>query len=151
MAAEISLPVSLDDVAEAMSMTMRDTIEWYLDTQTGEVLMISSDMTEDDEMREAIEENADERFQRIPEMEPHESYEIMEDFVATVEDGGLRLRLSDAIAGKGAFRRFKNVLLDVPTERERWFAFEADRQRQGAIDWLCSIHIISTWKPTSPA
>ncbi len=146
---ERPLPVSLDDVAEAMSMTMRDTIEWYLDTQTGEVLMISSDMTEDDAMREAIEENVDERFEHIPGMEPHASYAFMKDFVETVDEDGLRLHLSDAITGKGAFRRFKNVLLDVQTERERWFAFEVDLQRQGAIDWLRSIHIVSTWQATS--
>ena len=31
-----------------------------------------------------------------------------------------------AIDGKGAFRRFKDVLLAFPAERERWFTYRAD-------------------------
>ncbi len=145
-----SLDVNLDDVAEAMGMTMRDMIEWYLDTHTGKVHMISSEMTEDDAMRQEIEEDDGDRYKRIDEIEPHEAYTVMEDFIATVQELRLRDRLSDAIVGKGAFRRFKNALMSAEPERERWFAFEAERQRQAAIDWLQSLGIVSTWTPPKP-
>jgi hypothetical protein len=42
-----------------------------------------------------------------------------------VSDQPLRERLLIAIDGKGAFRRFKDVLLAFPAERERWFAYRS--------------------------
>jgi hypothetical protein len=38
--------------------------------------------------------------------------------------------------GKGAFRNFKNVLLDHPKERELWFQFRDQRLHQRIFDWL---------------
>jgi len=55
-----------------------------------------------------------------------EQYRWMERFVSSVPEGPLRDRLLIAIDGKGAFRRFKDVLLVFPAERERWFAYRAD-------------------------
>ena len=51
----------------------------------------------------------------------------MEDFIATVEGERLAELLEVAIKGKGAFRRFKDVLLNYPEERVRWFEFKDDR------------------------
>ncbi len=62
----------------------------------------------------------------------------MADFVATVDDRGLRQRLSDAIVGKGAFGRFKQVLQSAPAERDRWFEWEAERLEEEARAWLAS-------------
>ena len=50
----------------------------------------------------------------------------MEQFVGSVLDQVLRERLLVAIDGKGAFRRFKDVLLAFPAERERWFQYRSD-------------------------
>ena len=45
-------------------------------------------------------------------------------------------RLGRAIQGRGAFRAFKDVLLDQACERERWFAFRDARQRARVLEWL---------------
>ena len=50
----------------------------------------------------------------------------MENFVGSVTDEPLRERLIISIDGKGAFRRFKDVLLAYPAERERWFSYRAE-------------------------
>ena len=50
----------------------------------------------------------------------------MERFVGSVVDEPLRERLIISIDGKGAFRRFKDVLLAYPAERERWFSYRAE-------------------------
>ena len=42
----------------------------------------------------------------------------------------------DELAGRGAFRRFKDVLARWPGELERWHAFSAERQRGRARAWL---------------
>jgi hypothetical protein len=57
-------------------------------------------------------------------------------FIATVSNLRLQNRLERAIRGKGAFRHFKDVLLNYPQERERWFQFSNERMRQRVLDWL---------------
>src|SRR5262245_62129658 len=60
----------------------------------------------------------------------------MERFVGSVPDGALRERLVMAIDGKGAFRRFKDVLLAFPAERERWFSYRAELLHWHMHNWL---------------
>jgi hypothetical protein len=58
-----------------------------------------------------------------------DGYRDMERFIGTVRDRGRADRLDIAISGRGAFRRFKDVLARWPAELERWYAFSAERQR----------------------
>jgi hypothetical protein len=60
----------------------------------------------------------------------------MERFVNLVQDQALRERLMVAIDGKGAFRRFKDVLLAFPAERERWFAHRSELLHLHIQTWL---------------
>jgi hypothetical protein len=53
----------------------------------------------------------------------------MEAFVATVTDPDRADRLSIAISGRGAFRRFKDVLARWPDELERWYRVSNERER----------------------
>jgi hypothetical protein len=70
----------------------------------------------------------------------------MAEFAGTVRDVRLRDRLEVALDGRGAFRRFKNALLDFPAERKRWFAFRDERLRTVAREWLEEEGI----EPTTP-
>jgi hypothetical protein len=63
-------------------------------------------------------------------------YADMEEFVMRVRDPRARHMLARAITGRGAFRRFKESLLDYPELRSAWFAFHDARGEQRAIDWL---------------
>ena len=65
----------------------------------------------------------------------------MQAFIATVEDDHLAELLEVAINGKGAFRRFKDVMLNYPEERERWFQFKDDRMKERAREWLDDIDV----------
>jgi len=65
----------------------------------------------------------------------------MERFVGAVADLPLRERLLVAIDGKGAFRRFKDVLLAFPAERERWFAYRSELLHLHIQTWLDHLHI----------
>jgi len=56
----------------------------------------------------------------------------------------LKIDLSErafAMERAGAFRRFKDTLLDHPAERERWFAFQKALQIERAREWLVSIGV----------
>jgi hypothetical protein len=65
-------------------------------------------------------------------------YRDMEDFAARVREPRTRDLLERAIAGRGAFRRFKDALLDYPDLRRAWFAFHDTRGERRAIEWLAS-------------
>jgi hypothetical protein len=146
---------------------------YYLDTETGEVVMVTDE--EHSELEKLYEHVYDEtgeehvpfdevlahsnlpdwqkdavadahrvrsgfgdRFIRVEPEDSHEGYRDMEAFIETVGDQRMQNRLRKAIDGRGAFRRFKEVLLDQPPERERWFAFKSARLRERIVDWLRS-------------
>jgi hypothetical protein len=62
----------------------------------------------------------------------------MEDFIETVPDSDRAGRLSSAISGRGAFRRFKDVLALWPAELDRWFVFSDERRSGRARAWLAA-------------
>ena len=76
------------------------------------------------------------RYIRVPRDESRDAYRDMEAFVPTVDDGSLQAQPWRAIEGRGAFRRFRDVLADHPHERDRWFAFKEARLRERVLDWL---------------
>jgi len=68
----------------------------------------------------------------------HEGYRDMEDFLATVEDDERADKLSIAVSGPGAFRRFRDVLERWPEDQWRFYAFTEERRRARARSWLVS-------------
>jgi len=50
------------------------------------------------------------RYLAVPEADSDEGYRDMERFILTVQDAALQNHLWNAIEGRGAFRRFKDVL-----------------------------------------
>ncbi len=143
----IELEVAFDNSSPDMS--------YYLDLETGSVVLVTSEAIHalQDEDEEDVEsgkasdwfQNAiddarrvaadDVRYVVIPSPNAAEEYDSMRDFIATVANESLRERLWGAIQG-GAFRRFRDVLLDYPDERQRWFEFEQECDMQHILDWL---------------
>ena len=136
-----TLHIDLDELCSAMEDSSYEH-EYYLDLETGEILFISEYMDDEESgrLRNNIEEGSD-RYERIPRAESHEGYEDMEDLIATVKDEHLVELLEVAINGRGAFRRFKDVLLRYPEERERWFQFKDERMQERALEWLEDIDV----------
>jgi hypothetical protein len=138
-AASRRVAVTWDDLE--MALTGNPTSwTYYLDVRTGEVQMVPIDRLDDDGPWPSADEIDDgvDRGDLVP-VEPLESsvqYRWMAEFAATVRDLGLRERLEIALAGRGAFRRFKSALLHDLAERDRWFAFRDARLRAAARDWL---------------
>ena len=69
-------------------------------------------------------------------------YRDMEDFIAGVREPRARDALERAIAGRGAFRRFKDALLDYPELRRAWFEFHDARGERRAIEWLAEQELV---------
>jgi hypothetical protein len=133
--------VNLGELCEAMENSSYQH-EYFLDVQTGEILFISDYMDDEEtrQLKDRIEEDSG-RYERIPKAEPNEGYQDMVDFIATVDNERLAELLEVAINGKGAFRRFKDVLRNYPQESEAWFKFEDGRTEERALEWLSDIGI----------
>ena len=166
------LKINFDEVQKAMEDVVRDTFDYYLDLETGEVAAFSeeilgearlrlydsdSDEMDDDteyvefdeepelpewmldEIELAIEILLDEeRFIRIPERSSSMAFESMAEFADSVGDPVLKENLSSALDGKGAFRKFKDTLIDYPKERKRWHGHNAKVMKNEITDWLAS-------------
>lgn len=147
-----------------------DLISYYLDLETGEVIVITGEergLLEsiyesyyDDQsetvdwvsafekepltdlereqllIADRVEVGLGDRFIPIPPEGSREGYQDMQAFIVTVHSQRLQERLERAISGRGAFRNFKDVLLDYPAERDRWFQFKRERLQQRILDWL---------------
>jgi hypothetical protein len=144
------VPVNWDDLEMALTANPG---EWscYLDLRTGEVQMLPVDrLGADPDWPSEDEIDAGVDAGHLVHVEPLGSsveYGWMAEFGATVGDARLRDRLEVALQGRGAFRRFKNALLDFPAERGRWFAFRAERLRAAAREWLAKQGIEPTIPP----
>lgn len=112
--------------------------EHYLDLETGEILLVSDEVMLTDEVEEIYEriDSERDRYLDIPTDSSREGYRDMEAFAETVEDENLKEKIWIALDGRGAFRRFKDVLLGYPEKREEWFKFQEQRLKQRVMDWL---------------
>jgi hypothetical protein len=115
-------------------------IESYLDVVSGEVISVTDGEADTPEKRRRIEDNAA-NFIKIEPASSREQYRWMEKFVSALPDAALRERLIIAIDGKGAFRRFKDVLLNYPTERERWFTYRGELLHYHIQGWLTQLQL----------
>jgi hypothetical protein len=153
--------MELDAAFQSGSWEMR----YYLDLETGEVVMVTDEIAgyleepPDRELRDwmqralqearQIEEGYGTRYIAVPQADSHEDYRDMERFIGTVRNPRLRDRLCRAIEGRGAFRYFKDILAEYPAERERWFAFK-DRRIYERISWWLESEGIEPTNPIEP-
>jgi len=128
------LAIHWDDLETAVERNAPDT-ESFLDLQTGQVVSIVSGEPEAPALKRNVASNIG-NFIRVDPASSREQYRWMEKFVSSVSDEPLRQRLIIAIDGKGAFRRFKDVLIAYPAERERWFTYRADLLHWHIHNWL---------------
>lgn len=119
----------------------------YLDLETGQVIAIcaADQLEEDAELCKLIDEECD-RFLVLPKQDSRCDFNEMVRFSDQVTDKQLQEKLEIALNGRGAFRRFRDVLFDYPQEREAWFAFSNERKCQRLKRWLDAneIEIIDT-------
>ncbi len=81
------------------------------------------------------------RYVRIPERYSAEAHQVMSEFLETIEDHVLRGELTHALNGKGAFRRFKDILITYPKERKRWHGYNAQAMKKVIMEWLKALEI----------
>ncbi len=148
----VQLELDWDALEIAVERNANDT-ESFLDLTTGKVVTVAAGDVEAAARRQQITANLND-YLRVEPVSSREQYRWMEKFVGSVGEETLRDRLIMSIDGKGAFRRFKDVLVGYPAERERWFSYRADLLHWHIHNWLLAHEIGSTvpapWGDVSP-
>jgi hypothetical protein len=151
------LKVDVEDIAMIMENQDRFGNQYYLDTETGETVVIPEELMSALEEGESCEGlpawelellprakeifEGNERYEEIPTRPSHEAYDIIINFVSDVKDGRMRSRLESALHGRGAFGRFKDTLKEYPQIEKEWFKFKAEKDKEKVKEWLESIGI----------
>ena len=128
------IPVDWEALEDAFENNAPE-VHSYLHLGTGEVLRVVDGIA-DPEMHARIA--LDSEYVRVEPVSSREQYRWMERFIPMVEDEELKQKLMRAIDGKGAFRRFKDVLMGFVQEREHWFVFRSERLRVFMEAWLAA-------------
>jgi hypothetical protein len=108
-------------------VTLEDYLQQRDDPDWQKEMMLEADR---------VEQGYGTRYIRVERDDPYDDYRAMERFIGTVGDAHLRERLWNAIQGRGAFRRFKDLLARHPQVREDWFEFKDARLQERVANWL---------------
>lgn len=108
---------------------MFDDYELWLDVQECTLLSVERDT---DEARR-VEDDPTRRYRYVPQTGAPGG---LREFVRQLDEGDLKEDVYDAMrGGRGAYRRVKEVL-HARDAIDLWYAFEADRDRRLALNWL---------------
>lgn len=111
---------------------------WMFDPRTGQTQYYSRDAGDFDDA-----DDLDENLIPVEALPSAEGYQDMVDFIDLVPQRRPADLLARAIEGRGAFRRFKDTLLDYPELEGQWFAFGHARMRRHVVEWLADNDVIS--------
>lgn len=132
------MKVRIDVILDAIEMA-DDSYTYFLDLETGDSVFLADELAtglDNEGLEDEIDENPG-RYLRLPtKFEIHE-YHIMEEFIQTLK-GERADRLEYAIQGRGAFRRFKDMVGRMGISQQ-WYDFQAEYYRNLAIEW-CRDH-----------
>ena len=131
------VPVDLDELSDALEAGDQFSSGGYIDTQSGAVYRDDDDSVDgsDDGIDDADIDDDSGRWLRFDNAGSRDRWEDMSDFAGRQRDEKLREQLEQAIEGKGAFRRFRDVIHPEGLAPQ-WEAFSTDRQRGRARAFL---------------
>jgi hypothetical protein len=114
------------------------TYNWFLDKQTGEIIMCADEFNRDAWNRQDTEkiESQPERFLCIEPLESHESFGVMQDFVTELEDDELKKALANSMNLRHPLMAFKDTLCNYPDLLQQWFEFHNQWMLEKAKEWL---------------
>lgn len=112
-------------------------VRYYFNKETREVDYFIEDIIEEQDSENDEIDFSD--WIEIDGIQSYEKYEVMQDFAAR-QNQKLQDMLFSALNGKGAFRRFRNVLDRFPEILENWYEFEHEWLKRRAIEFLDDVY-----------
>ncbi|MEH7391429.1 UPF0158 family protein [Bacillus sp. JJ1474] len=151
----MNIQVKLQAIIEEMEIQFEES-RTFLSIKTGEIIVVTSDdlraaedeepfdhlpdwEQEDRKVANDVVENF-ENYKELPTKYELNEYEMLEDFCLTVSDQRKQDILLNVIKGKGAFRRFKDKIIDFEIEN-KWYSYREERFKQIAIEWCLDNNI----------
>jgi hypothetical protein len=153
----MKLVVKLKDVIDEME-SFGDQYRSFLNIETGKLVSLSEKEInaaadgepvegfpawQHDLIRKADEVLSSDTYRELPSKFDIHDYSIMESFCYSVEDDELRSRLINGIRGRGAFRRFKDMIRQYGIADE-WYEYRYQEIQEIAIFWLDENNIAYT-------
>ena len=89
------------------------------------------------EYEELSEDEIDELFEEsfiLPTQYEINEYQIMVDFIDSIENSETKSNLQRLIQGKGAFRRFKDYCFEINIIQD-WYNYKEQKYKEIAINW----------------
>jgi hypothetical protein len=131
-------PVDLDMLSTELEGDLGMSTGGYVDLHTGEVYddTATDPMTVGESAAIDVGKEPD-RWLRFERIGSRDGWRDMAAFAERQRDEALRERLERAIQGKGAFRRFRDLVHDEDLA-EPWYAFSTDRQLGRAREFLAA-------------
>ena len=123
--------VNLEKVIEGLEM-VDDIIDCYYNPEKDEVFLSNIG-----EYEELSEDEIDELFEKsiiLPTQYEINEYQIMVDFIDTINNLEIKNNLQRLIQGKGAFRRFKDYCIETNIIQD-WYHYKEQKYKEIAIEW----------------
>ncbi len=136
----LKLPLLTEFLLDTIIFAMEDQSDYYyLDLLKGSVISDQERRTfewEEEEKNRGGEIPDEERFIEIPDWEPSDGFLVMEKFANQVRNPIYKGKLIEALqAGKGVFRRFKDIIGEQPSLEREWFAFKDEQLKREVYAW----------------
>ncbi|MBI9094912.1 MAG: GNAT family N-acetyltransferase [Sphaerochaeta sp.] len=134
----LQLPLLTEFLLDTILFAMEDQSDtYYLDLSTGEVVSDQERRMLEWETDENVEEiTDDERYIDIPDWQPSDGFLVMEKFANQVRNPIYKGKLIEALqAGKGVFRRFKDIIGEQPSLEREWFTFKDEQIKSEVYTW----------------
>lgn len=112
----------------------RETLEHWLDLDSGGVTSLAADDHGSDERQQI--ELAPERYSQIPNLDVAQRVAMREAFLFTLNDLNAHPLLSAALTGRKPLRAFDYEIDFFPSLRQQWQAYELKQLREYALNWL---------------
>ena len=123
--------VTISKIIDGLEM-VDDMTDCYYNPEKDEIFLSNIGEYED-----LTEDEIDELFEAsiiLPTQHEINEYQIMVDFIETIDDVKLYNQLCIAINGPGAFRRFKDTCINFEII-EDWYKFRDKKYKEIAINW----------------
>lgn len=145
----MSVQIKLKDMVDELEVQL-DDFHSFLNVKTGQIVGVTSEdlqAAEDEEPFEHLVEwqqddrrtakdivENDEDYMEFPTKYEINEYQIIEEFCYSISDERKQEALLRAIRGRGAFRRFKDTIIEFGIE-DQWYVYRNEILKQIAIKW----------------
>ncbi len=123
--------VTLSKIIEGLEM-VDDITDCYYNAEKNEIFLSNIGEYED-----LTEDEIDKLFEEaiiLPTRYEIKEYQMMVEFIDTIDNLEIKKNLQRLIQGKGAFRRFKDYCFEMNIIQD-WYKYKDEKYKEIAIEW----------------